>query len=281
MRLRFSIIPSKGMLRGLTIFYSLILIYTLTELAFEFHSSCNTVVSPVIEKIPLPSVRKEDGRPPFENKRFSEGSRIKHTFTVEAFININSVEDWKREEIGLNKGQINALEKFITLSGFRSEEEIRKLSFIESDWYDRHCHQFYCSHKEELEFNLNQMDTLELQELDGVGPILSKRIIDYRNSLGGFYAKTQLKEVYGIEDSLVETWTMKFIFDSSDLKPFPYPTDSFQLLLSHPYISYEQARELFRFQNKMDDDLPFEDWILLNSFNKTDLNRLRPYVQTK
>lgn len=39
---------------------------------------------------------------------------------------------------------------------------------------------------------LNQADSLTLQKVPGIGPVFSRRIIKYRDLLGGFYAVHQL-----------------------------------------------------------------------------------------
>lgn len=47
--------------------------------------------------------------------------------------------------------------------------------------------------------NLNTTDSLQLISLKGIGPTFASRIIKYRNKLGGFIYKEQLKEVYGLD----------------------------------------------------------------------------------
>src|SRR3569833_3197280 len=47
---------------------------------------------------------------------------------------------------------------------------------------------------------LNSADSAKLTELKGIGPSFARRIINYRNRLGGFINKEQLKEVYGMDD---------------------------------------------------------------------------------
>ena len=44
---------------------------------------------------------------------------------------------------------------------------------------------------------LNLADSLQLVSLPGIGPGYTKRIIKYREKLGGFYSVEQLSEVYG------------------------------------------------------------------------------------
>lgn len=46
--------------------------------------------------------------------------------------------------------------------------------------------------------NINEADPRELQTLPGIGPVLSKRIIDYRKEHDGFDQLRQLEDVFGI-----------------------------------------------------------------------------------
>ena len=50
--------------------------------------------------------------------------------------------------------------------------------------------------------NINLADPFAFKKLPGIGDKYSSRIVRYRDWLGGFYAKEQLLEVYGIDSAL-------------------------------------------------------------------------------
>ena len=51
--------------------------------------------------------------------------------------------------------------------------------------------------------NINQATVIELQQISGIGIKLSKRIIKFRNSIGGYQTKEQLTKVYGLKLEVV------------------------------------------------------------------------------
>lgn len=62
-----------------------------------------------------------------------------------------------------------------------------------------------------VSFDLNRADTNDLKKIKGIGSKLAFRIINYRDKIGGFYEETQLKEVYGLDSSVVQE-TLKFAY---------------------------------------------------------------------
>lgn len=60
------------------------------------------------------------------------------------------------------------------------------------------------SSKKDAKININTASAEELQELSGVGPALSERIVDYRESKGCFGSIEDLKNVSGIGETRFE-----------------------------------------------------------------------------
>lgn len=62
---------------------------------------------------------------------------------------------------------------------------------------------------------LNSADTTALKMVPGIGSVFAKRIIKYRDLLGGFYSVEQLGEVYGIDEERYEAMKSWFSVDPS------------------------------------------------------------------
>ena len=64
---------------------------------------------------------------------------------------------------------------------------------------------------------INSCDSASLEALPGLGPVLSARIIRYRNLLGGFASVNQLREVYGLSEETYELISGMLTADSADI----------------------------------------------------------------
>ena len=89
---------------------------------------------------------------------------------------------------------------------------------------------------------LNSADTTALKMVPGIGSVFAKRIIKYRDLLGGFYSVEQLGEVYGIDEDRYEAMKSWFSVDPSVISHLFVNQLSAKKLASHPYVSYKQAR---------------------------------------
>lgn len=122
---------------------------------------------------------------------------------------------------------------------------------------------------------LNAADTTALKSLPGIGTVISKRIIKYRDLLGGFHSTLQLKEVFGITDELYTTISARLSADSSAIKKL-YPTIAdFKVLSKHPYIGYELSKKLC--DKRKTEALSYATVEALIG-NTAQFQRLRPYL---
>jgi len=103
----------------------------------------------------------------------------------------------------------------------------------------------------ELSFDLNLVDSSALLEVRGIGPVLSGRVVKFRNSLGGFVELSQLDEVYGIEDYALENLKIA-AWISSNFSPKQIDLNHVDrnVLARHPYVTFSQAKVIVAFRDQ-------------------------------
>ncbi|GHV37725.1 hypothetical protein FACS1894178_9410 [Bacteroidia bacterium] len=97
---------------------------------------------------------------------------------------------------------------------------------------------------------VNTADTLDLQEIRGIGSILAKRIVNYRNLLGGFVAKEQLLEVWGIDSIKYAAVKDAFVLKTVKITKINLNVIDIQTLKKHPYMDYYLAKAIVQDREK-------------------------------
>ena len=121
--------------------------------------------------------------------------------------------------------------------------------------------------------DLNSADTTLLKRVPGIGSSFARRIIKYRDLLGGYYVVEQLQEVYGMDRERYDAIHPYFTVGRS-VRPLTLTIDSISY---HPYLSWRHKRTLRRL---LEEEQPL-DWSHLMStgdFTRDDSLRLAPYM---
>ncbi|TRX59395.1 hypothetical protein FNH22_09515 [Fulvivirga sp. M361] len=129
-------------------------------------------------------------------------------------------------------------------------------------------------------FDINQADTTALKRLKGIGKVFSRRIVNYRNALGGFVSKKQFNEVYGLADSVIlQLDTLTFI--SSGYHPKWIEINLFDDydLSRHPYISKKVARAITAYRFQHGQFTSIEDLDTMHLIDSLTLARIEPYLK--
>ncbi len=105
------------------------------------------------------------------------------------------------------------------------------------------------SKREVFRVLLNETDTFAWEALPGIGPAFSRRILKYRALLGGYAAKEQLGEVYGIDTTGI--WFDRVIEDRAPLDSLYLNRDTISRFWRHPYIAPAMAAEWVRYRERV------------------------------
>ena len=121
--------------------------------------------------------------------------------------------------------------------------------------------------------DLNTADTTLLKRVPGIGSSFARRIVKYRELLGGYYVVEQLQEVYGMDRERYDAIYPYFTVGTA-VRPLTLPIASIGY---HPYLSWRHKRALRRL---LEEEQPL-DWSHLmatGDFTRDDSLRLAPYM---
>ncbi len=181
--------------------------------------------------------------------------------------NPNTVTSDELIELGFSERMANRLINFRSKGGeFRIKADLKKLYGMDSVFYKR-LFPFiqlpeaiaypvkpypFNTGKKAITFDLNEADTAQLQRVFGVGPVLAKRIVKYRERLGGFVSNDQLKEVYGLDSAVIAKITnASFLKEGFIPHKININTADEAVISIHPYASRKMASAIvtYRFQH--------------------------------
>lgn len=129
-----------------------------------------------------------------------------------------------------------------------------------------------------MQIEINAADSIELMRLPGIGDKLSKRIVKYRDLLGGFHTLAQLKEVYGLNEEVIRRIDEFITVDPRRIRKVDLNFAEWNELAKHPYIQKNTANQIIKFRTKYGNIQ--KSSVLLDSMilNIDEYARLKPYL---
>lgn len=182
--------------------------------------------------------------------------------------NLMNEESWLK--LGLNMRQIRNIQNFTKSGGsFRKPEDFKRIYSISDEEYSILepfiviAESVKISTKNEFRqsdykpfdslappartsiiVNINTADSVELIKVRGIGSVFVRRILKYRELLGGFHSPGQLLEVYGLDSARYKMIVNSFIFDQTALRMIDVNTAEVKDLTAHPYIDFYLAKSI-------------------------------------
>jgi competence protein ComEA len=132
--------------------------------------------------------------------------------------------------------------------------------------------------KELAIIEVNSADTLQLDEIKGVGAAFARRIANYRDKLGGFYKKEQLLEVYGLDSVKFAEIKDQVSIDVANIKKININTAEFEDLKSHPYLKYKQINAIVQYRKQHGKFNSIDDLKKVAILTPQNIQNLAPYL---
>ena len=125
---------------------------------------------------------------------------------------------------------------------------------------------------------LNSADTLSLIELPGIGPAYARRIVRYRELLGGYYSKDQLRELYNFPEETYEAISDYLSADTMLITKLRINFLEYSELIRHPYLNKEQVNQLLEKRRIKGSYKNISELESIQAFDNETLRKLRPYI---
>ena len=127
--------------------------------------------------------------------------------------------------------------------------------------------------------DLNTATASDLAGINGIGQVLSKRIVKFRDRLGGFLVNEQLYDVYGLEPLVVERALKVFqVFDPPEIEKININTASVNELADLVYISYDLANNIVDYRKGNGTYTSFDDLFNVVGFPVNKIDRIALYL---
>lgn len=130
-----------------------------------------------------------------------------------------------------------------------------------------------------LFIEINAADTLQLKYLPGIGSKFAERIVNYRNKLGGFLNKEQLKEVFGIDSVLFNKIEKQITLDENRVRKISINTAQVSELKQHPYFSYNVANAIIQYRDRHGKFTNINDIKKVVVVNESVFKKISPYLK--
>jgi len=207
-----------------------------------------------------------------------------------------TADDWQR--LGLTARQAGVLMNYRHKGGrFYKATDLKRIFVISPQQYERlapyvritvpqsgNARPFVRAHEQRPQkewplIDLNRADTTQLDQLKGIGPAFARRIIKYRDRLGGFYKKEQLLEVYGIDSMKFRDLENQLLVDRDAIRKIAVNTATFDQWRSHPYLSYKEMNAILQYRKQHGHYTGIADLKKVLILDAKTIERLSPYLE--
>ncbi len=177
---------------------------------------------------------------------------------------------------GLSESLYNKLEDFIDLPSLEDEELSNSFDSIYEKPVEKESKVPKVFKKEIEHFDINLAQSQDLTQVYGIGKIFADRIIKYRDALGGFYSKEQIKTTYGLPDSTYQELS-KYIYIES--VPKKVKINSVDLAKwKSPVIKFNKKKALLAYIAQHGPVKDINDLKKVRILNDSDIASLAPYL---
>ena len=182
---------------------------------------------------------------------------------------INSVEDFK-QVTKVSDSLLNKISPYFKFPNWVNNLK-SKTKYVKRGFKDK-------TFKQKADLNIATHEQLE--EVNGIGKAFSKRIVDYRNKLGGFTNDIQLYEVYGLNfqvtNSILKEFTVK---TPKEIIKMNLNSISASDVATIPGISFDLAKRIWEYRILNERIKSFSELEHIEGLTKRKLQGIQLYLE--
>ncbi len=231
----------------------------------------------------------------YPNNRYYNKSANADTKITPFQFNPNTIDEAGFHKLGLSDKLIKTILNFRSKGGsFRTAEDIRKIWGLKKEDADilvpyisiaakptdnkfNNFNNKNFSKPAPKNIDINTATVEDFKALPAVGNTAYK-IVKYRERLGGFLSVNQIKETYGLTDSVYQSMLPYLSFSSANIQKLNINTLSDFELGKHPYISKDIAKAIAIYRTQHGNYLKVEDIKKIVFINQAMFQKIAPYL---
>ena len=211
--------------------------------------------------------------------------------------NTLAAEGWQK--LGIKDKTIASMQKYLSKGGrFKEPDDLRKVWGLRDDEKERlipyvriaavaeqkYTNNYTPYEKEPFKkkviasVDINAGDSAAFDALPGIGGGYSRRIINFRNRLGGFYKVEQIAETFGLPDSVFQKIKPLLKISGNDVKKLNVNTAKEEELKAHPYIRWQLAKVITEYKKQHGDFKTLQDLKKIMTIDEETYNKISPYL---
>ncbi len=214
--------------------------------------------------------------------------------------NPNFITDFKGYALGMSPEEIDRLKKFRDQNKWvNSVKDFQKVTKVSDSLLDEISPYFkfpdwvtnpkpkknYSNNKgfkekafqQKVDLNIATLE--QLQQVSGIGEALSKRIISYKEKLGGYSDDTQLYNVYGLNPQVVNRVLNEFTVKTpKEIIKMNLNTISASDIATIPGISFELAKKIWEFRTLRGEINDFSELEKIDGMTQRKLKGIQLYL---
>ncbi|MBP6687388.1 MAG: helix-hairpin-helix domain-containing protein [Lacibacter sp.] len=129
--------------------------------------------------------------------------------------------------------------------------------------------------------DINVADTTDWKQLKGIGSTYARRIVNFRNKLGGFISIDQVGETFGVPDSVFQKVKQQLRLSSAEVTQIDINNSTIEELKAHPYIGFSVANAIVQYRNQHGQFTMLTDLQKIGAIDQPLYRKISPYLTLK